>query len=240
MILALFGCKKESAGDEQPYVEGDENLYVDKDDSLYVDCSIFPIDFYTGEIRFWTQNYRELRFTAYLLPSSDPGDCKSIFDRNCNIPQMEKFVSDQLKDCGKSVRLEMLAAFPDQGFKLTCDKPIFGKEVGEDLSRCFYVYPLAQFSYPDFNLKSKHYDVSSVPTLFEYLTEKSIWVQGNITKELYFAPVDITSFEPDYDTYTFTLHIPFIGTASDGSEVQKVFEGSFDIHPNLPLEPDFV
>lgn len=224
LFFTVSGCKKEGTDNEQPYVE----------------CSIFPIDFYTGEIRLLVMRDRDLTFAAFLIPSSDSGDCKRIFDRNANIPRTEKYVSDQLKDYGKSVELEMLAAFPDQDFRLTCDKPIFGKEAGEDLSSCFYVYPIARFSYPDFNLKSKHYDISTVPTLFEYLTEKSIWVQSNITMGLCFAPVDITCFEPDHDTYTFTLHIPFIGKTSDGSEVQKVFEGSFDIRPNLPPEPDLV
>lgn len=206
------------------------------DEQSPVECTILPIDCFTGEIGFTEMNGREFTFTADIKTSPSAKSIKVKFDAINPIPEKEEYVSRTLADYDKQVKITCLAAYADSGFRLTCDKPVLGHEPGTDLSRMFMVYPLAEFSFPDFSIISKRYNPVKGITLYDYLSGGAVWMQREYSRfitGLFFAPVSVPA-DIEKALYTFTLYIPFIGQTSDGKKIHKTFEGSFSFNPALP------
>lgn len=214
----------------------------EKNPQASIECKIMPIDGFTGEIGFYVMEQRKCTFMAFLTPSATSNDIKSKFDAKCSIPKIEDYVSSQLADYDTQTKITCVDARADNGFRLTCDKPFLGKVAGADLSDIFYVYPLAELKYSDFLLTGKCYNPVKGVTLYDYLSNGSVWSQreySNTLRGLYFAPAvapDVSEAFSEDENYTFTLYIPLIGRDSDGNEIYKKFEGSFTLNPTLPGE----
>lgn len=208
-----------------------------------IECSIFPMDYYTGNIEFWVMGHREFTFSAYFVSYDEISNVvKDDFDINSDIPEKETAISLELKDYQRYDKIEYMAAHADNGFKLTCDKMFLNVQAGADISHLFRVYPLAEFSYPEFSLRRKCYNSNDAPTLYEYLNNRSLWAERNSTSGLFFAPIEAPELSQyaEGEQVTFILSIPFVGLKSDGTEEHKTFNGSFSFYPNLPEEPDMI
>lgn len=224
LALILCGCNKSVDANEQSLVE----------------CRIFPIDSYTGKIKFWIFDAHKFTALAFIEHTDDSKSKKEQFDSNCNIAEAEGKVSAELADCKNANNLEMMAAKAQNGYKLVCDKEFLGVPSGENVIHLFNVYCLTSATYSDFTLNSKNYEHKATHAFSEYLASDCIWLQEDWGSYNGIFIESKGSPEPELyeyeETLTFTLTIPFIGMDSTGAEVQKTFEGQFEIWPDMPGE----
>lgn len=216
------------------------NKTTDSDEQSLVECRIYSIDSYTGKIKFFGFDLKQFTVLAFLEQTDDSKSTKEQFDLNCKIADAEQKISSQLADYKKATTLEIMAATAQNGFKLVCDKVFSGVAPGENLSHLFNVYCLTKFSYSDFTLKNKNYEHKHTSALSEYLTSGCVWLQedwgsfnGLFIESKVSPDPELYEYE---ETLTFTLTIPFNGLKSSGVEGEKIFEGQFEIWPDMPGE----
>ena len=224
LIAAFVGCNKGPDSNEQSLVE----------------CSIFPIDSYTGKIKFWNFDAHKFTVLAFIEHTEDSKCTKEQFDSNCNIADAEQKISAQFVGYKKVNNLEILAAKAQNGYKLVCDKEFLGVPSGENVIHLFNVYCLTSVTYSDFTLNDKNYEHKASQAFSEYLANGCVWLQEDWGSYNGIFIESKSSPDPELYQYeevlTFTLSIPFVGLNSVGAEELKIFEGQFEIWPNMPGE----